>query len=269
MRIGVIGCGAIGTTICKAIDDGTVDADLVAICDRHPETLQKAVDMFTSSPHPMSLDNMVGEVDLIVECASLSAATSIILKTLSSGTDIMVMSVGVLLNRDFYEECVGLARKNNCRIYIPSGAIAGVDGLKSASIGRIDSVTLTTTKPPGGLKGAPYIASNNIDLDGITEKTVVFDGVALDAIKGFPANVNVSATLSLAGIGAENTRVVIVADPDATRNIHRIHVEGEFGSYSVEVNNVPSPTNPKTSYLAALSAIATLKSIIDPVQIGT
>ncbi|MCK5661195.1 MAG: aspartate dehydrogenase, partial [Methanosarcinales archaeon] len=253
----------------KAIDDGTVDADLVAICDRHPETLQKAVDMFTSSPHPMSLDNMVGEVDLIVECASPSAATSIILKTLSSGTDVMVMSVGVLLNKDFYEECVGLASKNNCRIYIPSGAVAGVDGLKSASVGRIDSVTLTTTKPPGGLKGAPYIESNNIDLDAITEKTVVFDGVALDAIKGFPANVNVSATLSLAGIGAENTHVVIVADPAATRNVHRIQVEGEFGSYSVKVNNVPSPTNPKTSYLAALSAIATLKSIIDPVQIGT
>ena len=138
----------------------------------------------------------------------------------------------------------------------PSGAICGVDGLKAGALAGIKSVTLVTTKPPKslGLK--------------VEKWTIVFDGTAREAVKRFPQNVNVAACLSIAGIGFDETRVQVVADPLATRNQHKIIMEGAFGRIRVEVENLPSPTNPKTSHLASLSAIATLKRALDPVQVG-
>ncbi|MBA7660637.1 L-aspartate dehydrogenase [subsurface metagenome] len=176
------------------------------------------------------------------------------------------MSVGGLLGN---EDLLDLAKKKDCKIYLPSGALAGLDGVKSASVGRIDSITLTTRKPPEGLKGAPYIIRNKIDLDAIIKETVIFEGSANEAVEGFPKNINVSAALSLAGIGAEKTRVRIIADPNLKRNIHEVEVKGEFGRLVSRTENLPSPKNPKTSYLACLSAIATLKGIVSSIKIGT
>jgi aspartate dehydrogenase len=143
-----------------------------------------------------------------------------------------------------------------------------LDGLKSASIGTIERISLTTTKNPKGLEGAPYILQQKIDLRALTQAAVVFEGAASEAVRGFPANVNVAATLSLAARGVP-VHVKIVADPNIHVNRHEIVVEGEFGKIFTKVENVPSPSNPKTSYLAALSAIATLRSIVEPVKIGT
>lgn len=162
-----------------------------------------------------------------------------------------------------------LAREKNCRIYLPSGALTGLDGVKSAAVGRIDSVTLTTRKPPAGLSGAPYLAREGIDLSSLREEKVIFEGSAEEAVEGFPRNINVAATLSLAGIGVAKTRVRIIADPKISRNIHEIEVEGEFGRLISRTENLPSPSNPKTSLLAIFSAIATLKSLASPVRIGT
>jgi len=176
------------------------------------------------------------------------------------------MSTGGLVGR---EELLQEAEKNNVKLYIPSGAICGVDGLKSASIGNIDSVTLTTRKPPKGLAGAPYLKSKNLDLSDIREETIIFEGSAIDAIGGFPQNVNVSAVLSLAGIGAKKTRVRIVTSPAYTKNVHEIEIIGDFGKITTRTENVPSRTNPKTSALAVFSAIAALKGITSSVRIGT
>jgi aspartate dehydrogenase len=172
--------------------------------------------------------------------------------------------VGGLIGK---EKLLKLAK--NSRVYIPSGAICGIDGLKSASAGRIDSVTLTTRKPPKGLEGAPYLKERGIDPARFKDETVVFDGSAKDAIKGFPQNVNVSAVLSLAGIGAARTRVRIIASPGSERNIHEVEITGDFGKILTRTENVPSRTNPKTSALAILSAIATLGAIADRVRVGT
>ncbi len=128
---------------------------------------------------------------------------------------------------------------------------------------------LTTTKNPEGLKGAPFVLENNIDLKSFPEKTLLFEGSAEAAIAAFPANVNVAASLSLAGIGPKETRVRVFVDPKASRNIHEISAEGDFGKLTCRVENVPSPDNPRTSFLAALSAIATLKKLTEPLQIGT
>ena len=270
LRIGIIGCGTIGTGICKAIDEGAIKAELVAIYDRNVEDVEKLKSSLKSCrPETLEIMDMAKQIDLLVECASQKAVYEVIPAALLAHCDVMIMSVGAFADEKLCETIGNLARDNNCKVYLPSGAIVGLDGLKSASVEEIYSVTLTTQKPPGGLAGAPFIIRNNIELDKITSKTMLFEGPASEAVKAFPANVNVAATLSLAGLGFEKTKVRIVANPALTRNIHEITVEGAFGKFSTRVENIPSPMNPRSSYLAPMSAIATLKKIANPFQIGT
>jgi aspartate dehydrogenase len=191
------------------------------------------------------------------------------LLVLDGGKDLMVMSVGAFMDEKLLEDLVGAAKKNDCKIYIPSGAIAGIDGLRSAMLASIERVEISTIKNPKGFEGALFMVENNIDPFSFHEKTMIFNGSAKEAVRAFPANVNVAASLSIAGIGSEKTRVKVYVDPEASRNIHEITVEGDFGNFTSRIENVPSPDNPRTSLLAALSAIATLKKITEPLQIGT
>ena len=270
LKIGVIGCGTIGIEICKAIDDGFIDVELYAIYDRKNEHVLNLKSMLKKTePQVLDIVEMVKHVDLVVECASQRAVYEVVPTALHARCDLMIMSVGALADKKLRNMVFNLAKQYDRKVYLPSGAITGLDGLKSAATAKIYSVTLTTQKPPLGLAGAPYIIQNNIDLERITSKTTLFEGTANEAVKAFPANVNVAATLSLAGIGFEETKVKIVANPALTTNVHEISVEGEFGKFTTRVENAPSPTNPKTSYLAALSAISTLKKIASPVQVGT
>ena len=268
LKIGLVGCGAIGTEIAGAIDSGEIEADLVAVCDHNPETAIALIDSLRHKPIKAKLEELVGLSDLVVEAASQKAVPAIARATLKKGKSLMIMSVGALADVDFYHEVKKLAEERGSRVYIPSGAISGLDGLKSASIGTIRKVTLTTTKNPKGLEGAPYILENKIDLKALKEPAVIFEGSAAEAVKAFPANVNVAATLCLAAREGE-VRVKIIADPHINVNRHEIVAEGDFGRIFTRVENVPSPKNPKTSYLAALSAIATLRSIVEPLKIGT
>ncbi len=269
LNIGIIGCGAIGTQICKAIDAGIINANLVAIHDRSAEHCEKLLGVLNNKYEITSPEELISRADIVVECASQAAVPELGLKVLESGKDLMVLSVGAFMDSKLLEEFVHAAKKHQCKIYIPSGAIAGIDGLKSASVAAITKVVLSTTKNPHGLKGAPYVLEHDIDLFSFHEKTLLFEGSAEEAVRAFPANVNVAASLSLAGIGAKKTHVRVFVDPEATKNIHELVVEGDFGKFTCRVENIPSPDNPKTSFLAALSAIATLKKITEPLQIGT
>jgi aspartate dehydrogenase len=217
----------------------------------------------------MKIEGLLRSVDFVIESASQSAVRFIVPQALEAGRDVMVLSVGALADEELRNKIFRLAKQNHCKLYFPSGAVVGIDGINSASAAEISSVTLTTRKPPSGFAGAPYVVSVGIDLEKIKKETVLFEGPASDAVKAFPANVNVAATISLGGIGFERTKVKVVADPALSRNVHEITVEGEFGKFFTRVENLPSPENPKTSYLAALSAISTLKKILDPVKIGT
>lgn len=267
IKIGIIGCGTIGSALAKAIETDFKDkAKVIGLCDLIEEKALNLAKSLKSRPSIASIEKLIISSDLVIEAASVRVSAGIVEKTLSAGKDIMVMSVGGLLA---HKELFDLARKKSCQIYLPSGAICGLDGVKSAALGRIDKVTLTTRKPPRSLEGAPYLVKKGIDLNQIKEETLVFEGTAEEAIKGFPQNVNVCATLSIAGIGPEKTKVKIITSPFYTLNIHEVEAEGAFGRLTVRTENVPSPQNPKTSYLAALSAIATLKQILEPVKIGT
>ncbi|PWB55312.1 MAG: aspartate dehydrogenase [Candidatus Methanoperedenaceae archaeon] len=269
LKIGVIGCGAIGAQICKAIDTGSISAQLVAIYDRSGEHGESLLRSLKNKPIMSLPAELISKADIVVECASQAAVRELGLSVLEEGKDLMIMSAGALMDQELLGQFIQVARKNDCRMYIPSGAIAGIDGLKSASMARIDRVVLSTVKSPGGLSGAPFIIENNIDPGSFHEKTLIFEGNAREAVRAFPANVNVAASLSLAGIGAEKTHVKIFVDPGALRNIHEITVIGEFGTFTSRIENIPSPDNPRTSLLAALSAIATLKKITEPLQLGT
>ncbi len=267
IRLGIIGCGAIGTEIAKACGSILKDKiDLVSIFDIDKDKISVLEKKIGRDIGANSLDILIEKSDFLFEAASSSISAEMLKKAIAKFKDIMIMSIGGLLNR---EELLEKARRKGIKVYLPSGALAGIDALKAAGISKIESVTLITKKPPGGLEGAPYLLEHNIDLNKITDETIVFKGNAEEAVKGFPKNINVSALLSLAGIGADKTRVKIVTSPSFTRNTHEVEIKGEFGTIKTETSNVPSPANPKTSYLAVLSAIATLKGIVGSVKIGT
>ncbi|HEX3209030.1 MAG TPA: aspartate dehydrogenase domain-containing protein [Geminicoccaceae bacterium] len=124
-------------------------------------------------------------------------------------------------------------------------------------------------KPPRGLAGAPYLAEHGITLENLRAPLKVFEGSARDGARGFPANVNVAAALSLAGIGPDRTRLEIWADPDLERNVHQIVVEAEAARFEMRIENVPSEDNPRTGRLTPLSVIAALNSLTATLRVGS
>lgn len=267
LKVGIIGCGTIGGAIAAECQIGLMDSlDLVALCDIDKAKAFALAKRLKRKVPVMEMSGLIKKSGLVVEAASASISAEVLSSCISAGRDCLIMSVGGLIGK---EKLLAQAAAKGVRVYIPSGAVSGIDGLKSAMAGGVDSVTLTTRKPPKGLVGAPYLKENCIDLSDIKGETIVFEGSADEAVKGFPQNVNVSAVLSLAGIGAKKTRVRIVTSPEYTGNVHEIEIMGASGKITTRTENVPSATNPKTSALAIFSAIATLKSAASSVRIGT
>jgi aspartate dehydrogenase len=221
--------------------------------------------IIVDNPHLLSSN----PVDIVVEAASQDAVKNHALSIIQNRKDLMVMSVGALLDESVLEILLSACKEFNKKIYLPSGAIAGLDAIKSVK-DELESVTLTTTKNPKSLAGAKFFETNKIDLDSITKPTIIYEGNAKEAVQLFPANINVAALLSLAGLGSEQTQVKIVADPAADKNIHQIEVKGKFGNLTINVQNVPDLSNPKTSRLAILSAIECLRlACSDDIRLGT
>lgn len=267
LRIGVIGCGTIGGEICRAIDTGIVSAELVGICDIDLPRARGLAQSLKKGTPVMGQTEVIKAVDLVIEAVSKAAAPGIIREALGLSKDVLVMSVGGLL--ECVDEVTEMAKSKGRHIYAPSGAIAGLDALKGAIMAPISKVSLTSRTRPGALEGAPYVVENNIDLKSLKEPTLIFSGSASEAVPAFPANINVAAALSLAGIGPAKTEVRIIADPGCNRNTHEIEIEGEFGKLLARTENVLAPFSPRTSYLAALSAIGLLRRITSSLVVGT
>jgi aspartate dehydrogenase len=264
-KVGLLGCGTIGSQLALAVDSNKVaNASLAALFDISESNIQNLKGKLHTNPQAYSdfEEFLSSNADIVVEAASQNAVRALGKAILEAGKDLMVMSVGALADSAFLAELLQVAMKRGSRIYVPTGAIAGIDAIRSARH-LLESVTLTTTKSPKALAGAPFFETSKIKLDDIAKSTVIYEGTAANAVTAFPANVNVAAVLSLAGIGVDKTNVRIVADPQATTNQHEIIAKGSFGEIRITVNNVPSPGNPKTSFLAVLSAIECLRSICD------
>ncbi len=270
-KIGLLGCGAIGTQIALAIDSGKIPATLTHVYDTSRDAAVKLVSKLNTKPEIVENSHLLSSnpVDIVVEAASQDAVKDVALSVLQNKRDLMIMSVGALLDESIYDVLSDACNDFKKTIYLPSGAIAGLDGIKSIK-DELESLSITTTKHPRSLKGAKFFENSNIDLDAINSPTTIFEGTAKEAVSLFPANINVAALLSLSGIGSEKTGVKIVADPNTDKNTHHIEAAGKFGKMTFTIENFPDANNPKTSRLAILSAIQTLRKYCsDDIQIGT
>jgi len=247
MKIGVAGCGALGSIVCNALQDGIDGYDFIAVSDVN--------DTPFDVPN-LTFDELADQCDIIVECLPPNVVPTLARAVLGCDKTLVMISACAMLLHPEIEE---MAKQSKGRLLIPSGAIAGLDAISALKVAAIDSATIATTKLPKGLKGAPYIVENNINLDDLTEPKMIFRGNAFDAAKAFPANVNVAATLSIAGIGPDKTMVEVWADPTASGNKHEIIVTGGSSTIRTAVENLPDPTNPKSSMLAGYSIVSALK----------
>ena len=270
-KIGLLGCGTIGTEIALAIDSSKIPASLTHLYDSSKNAAKSLASKLKNKPQITENVGLLASspVDLIVEAASQDAVRDNALTILQNKKDLMIMSVGALLDESILDVILEGCKDYQRSVYLPSGAILGLDGIRAVK-DELESVTLVTTKSPRSLKGAKFFETSKIDLDKIEKQTTIFEGDAQQAVKLFPANINVAALLSLAGLGSTKTKVRIVADPKTDKNTHEILAQGKFGKFSIKVENVPSQSNPKTSRLAILSAIECLRAICQQdIRVGT
>ncbi|MBI4342311.1 MAG: DUF108 domain-containing protein [Candidatus Omnitrophica bacterium] len=267
VRVGLVGCGTIGSRLALALQRNYRHlARITALHDldrAHALRLRQRL-----RPHPpvTSLKTLIQRSDVVLEAASASIAAEVAARSLRAHRDVLVMSVGGLLRDASWR---GALRRSRGTLHIPSGALAGLDGIKAMAVGRLRRVTLTTRKPPSTLASAPGMARRRLRLGQLTRPVVVFEGSPRDVVRAFPQNTNVAAALTLAaGVSASRPRVRVVADPAIRRNIHEVEVEGDCGRIQCRVESCPS-ANPKTSELAVRSAIVTLGRLFDRIQIGT
>ncbi|MBO6561127.1 MAG: aspartate dehydrogenase [Nisaea sp.] len=267
LRVGIGGLGAIGLTLARAVADGTLpDLELGAVSARDAEKARKNLESIGAEAPVVPLENLAEKCDIVVECAPAAVFETVARSAIEAGRIFVPVSIGALLN---HMDLVERAKETGARLVLPTGALIGLDAVRAAAEGEIASVTLETRKPPRGLAGAPYLVDNDISVEHLNTAKKVFEGNAREAAKGFPANVNVAAALSLAGIGPDRTTVQIWADPEVTRNTHTIRVEADSARFTMTIENIPTEENPKTGKITALSVIATLRRLTAPLTAGT
>lgn len=270
-RVGIFGCGTIGSELATFIDsDKCQQAEVVALYDLDQSRSLALGKKLSSSPNSVThIGQLLSELDvsLIIEAAGPDGIQSHAKEIISAGKHLVVMSVGGLLAGDLYKELDQIASISGSQIFIPSGAIGGIDAIKAAR-SELDEVVLTTTKHPDTILDISEQSSmGDIDLNYPKE---IFYGTAMEAVKRFPFNINVAATISLAGIGPTRTMVRIVADTEINSNVHEIYVKGRSGVMRFRMENVPHPRNPRTSYMAVLAAIETIRYASNGgIKIGT
>lgn len=271
LTVAIGGLGAIGLTVARALDPaaghgGIEGLRLVAVGEMDRQKAAVGLAGFAAAPDLVELEELGSRADIVVEALPAAVFERVAVPALEAGRVFVPCSVGALLPR---LHLVKLAQEKGGRIVVPTGSLLGLDAVRACAEGPVDSITMETRKPPRGLVGAPYLTKNNIDVLAITEPTCIFDGTALDAAAGFPANANVAAALALAGIGPARTRVQIWANPGVDRNIHTIHVKAGAATLTMSVEGVPSETNPRTGKLAPLSVIACLRGLVSTLRVGS
>lgn len=265
LRIAIAGLGAIGMKIAEALDRGIPGCTLAAVSANDLGKAAARLAHLAKPPPVVAIDGLEPLADLVIECAPAKLLPAIAEPFLRAGKTVLVLSAGALLVN---EHLIELARAHGGQIVVPTGALLGLDAVAAAAEGTIHSVRMVTRKPVRGLAGAPYLAEHNIRIEDITEPLRIFNGTPREAAVGFPANLNVAVALSLAGIGPDRTTLEIWADPALERNVHRIEVEADSASFSLQIENVPSE-NPRTGRITALSVISYLRKLGAPLRVGS
>ncbi|WP_297825324.1 aspartate dehydrogenase [uncultured Methanobrevibacter sp.] len=253
MKVGIIGCGAIANLITSSIVPEDNGIDIAYFFDKDIERAENLASL-AGGVAVLHFDEMLNDVDLVLECASPDSVKYFAPKVLKQGIDMIIMSIGAFMDKEFYTEILSIAKENGAKIHLPSGAVVGLDGIKAVAKFGLKEVTLVTRKSPKSL-------GKDIDVE-----EVLFEGKASEAVKEFPLNINVAATISLAC--NKDIDVKIIVDPNVDRNVHEITAKGDFGEFKTITMNYPCSANPKTSMLAALSAIRLLKSFNETISVG-
>jgi aspartate dehydrogenase len=265
LRVGLIGFGSIGRKLGEAIVAGEAGrCELAAVLVRSPEKLgADAGERLGCLVTNDVADFLATGMDLVVEVAGHDALKAYAEDVLRQNKDLLLISVGAFADHGFKERVERAAHDYGRRVYLATGAIAGLDAIAAAAVGGLDSVTHTVRKPPRGL--LPPEEAAVVERSG--EPRELYSGPAREAAIRFPENVNVAAAISLAGLGLDGTTVRVVADPSVVRNTHEIEARGAFGELRVLLQNVPSE-NPKTGRLTAMSMIKALRNLTSPVVVG-
>jgi aspartate dehydrogenase len=240
-KVGLIGCGAIGTVLAEAIDRKLVVCDELVVFDTDAAKAQKL-------KHDLQFRvKIVGSIDellaakpkVVVEAAGQQAVRDYYEKLVASNAQVIIMSTGALLNLN----------ADDPKVHFPAGAIGGLDAIAAAANAGIDEVTLTSRKNPKALNKTN------------TEEAIIYEGTAKEAARQFPREMNVAATLALT-VKPVQVKVVVISDPKVTRNTHQIHVKWRYGDMQLQFENQPHPDNPHTSALAAWAAIRLLQTLL-------
>ena len=269
LRVGLAGLGSIGIRVAQLLDNGgqpnVPGIVLHAVAASDQDKARARLASLSAKPRVGDLD-CLGDCDVVVEMLPSRCFADIAVPTIERGGILIVASVGALLNR---LDLIARAGVTGAKIIVPSGAVPGLDALKAASEGSVNSVVIETRKSPASLAGAPYLVENDIDISTFQKAATIFVGSARQAAMAFPANTNVAAALSLAGIGPERTEVRVIADPDVDRNIHKISVNSDSARFECTIEIVPNKENPRSGELTPRSIVACLRDLTQPIRIGT
>ncbi len=266
LKVGIAGVGTVGAVVARRIDAGLPGFILEAVAARDEGKARQRLAELKRPVDIVSFAALAERADVVVEALPARVFVELAREVIARGKVLVALTVSALLE---HPELSLQAEGTGARIIVPSGALLGLDGVRAAAYGKIASVRLVTRKPPAGLAGAPYLAEHGISLDSLAEPLKVFDGTAREGARGFPANVNVAAALSLAGIGPDRTRLEIWADPTIVRNTHQIEVESDSVRFSIKIEGIPSAENPRTGKLTAQSVIDTLAGLDATLRVGS
>jgi aspartate dehydrogenase len=265
LKIGLAGLGAVGLDVARRIEAGIPGLTLAAVAVRDVAKAQRTLPQVGPRIPVLAADALAQSCDVVVECLPPALFRTVASPAIERGRIFMPLSVGQLLEN---WDLVARAKETGARILVPTGALIGLDAVRAAAEGTIHSVTMISRKPPNGLEGAPYLREHGISLKDLKGPLKVFEGSAREGARGFPANVNVAAALSLAGIGPDRTRLETWADPALDRNTHRIEVDADSARFSMSIENVPSE-NPRSGRITALSTVAALRGLVAELKVGT
>lgn len=271
LRIALLGAGTIARLVLDHVRRGELPGvEIVAIAGRPGSERARLVGREFGIPVVSACAGLI-EVrpGAVLEAASHEAVREYLLPLLDSGIKVVVLSAGALADNALRNAAERTAARSGALLYVPSGGIGGLDALKAACAAGVDEASIQVAKPPAAWEHIPYVEALGIDLHRLKAARVLFEGPAREGVPHFPQNVNIAAVLSMAGIGFDRTRLTVVADPAITRNTHTIRVSGRSGQFSIVLENIPAPENPKTAWLACYSALAALRELASPVRYGT
>ena len=259
------GLGAVGLGVARRLEAGIPGLVLAAIAVRDHDKARRNLPQTGARVPVIAAEALAQSCDIVVECLPPQLFRGVAVSAIEAARIFMPLSVGQLLEN---WDLVARAKESGARILVPTGALLGLDAVRAAAEGTIHSVKMVSRKPPNGLEGAPYLVEHGISLRNLKEPRKIFDGSAREGARGFPANVNVAAALSLAGIGPDKTRLEIWADPTIDRNTHRIEVDADTARFAMTIEGIPSE-NPRTGRIVPLSVIAALRGLVAELKVGT